>query len=92
MKITNRIVSIFIFVINIYFLPFSFIQIRTFCQTNIFELIIPISISVNMLLLTAILTFKKRYNKNKWLLFTNIFGMLWALFWLYLLITIPIMD
>jgi hypothetical protein len=76
-------------VVNIYFLPFTLIQIKDFFNTSNFELILPISISINVLIVTSALTFKKKFNNNIWLLIINGLGLIFSTFLVYLLLTTP---
>ncbi|OJV26757.1 MAG: hypothetical protein BGO32_07835 [Bacteroidetes bacterium 37-13] len=55
-------------------------------------LILPISLSINLLLISADLTFKTKFNYSVGLLIINGLGLLWSLFWLWLLLTTSKMD
>jgi hypothetical protein len=55
-------------------------------------LILPISLSINLLIISAGLTFKTKFNNSIGLLIINGLGLLWSLFWLWLLLTTPKMD
>jgi hypothetical protein len=55
-------------------------------------LILPISFSINLLLISAGLTFTTKFNNSIGLLVINGLGLLWSLFWLWLLLTTPKMD
>jgi len=55
-------------------------------------LILPISLSINLLLISAGLTFKTKFNNSIGLLIINGLGLLWASFWLWLLLTTPKLD
>jgi len=68
---------------NIYFLPFSFIIIKS--KGGAFGnglLLLPISLSINLLLITAGLTYKTNFNNCIGLLIIIGLGLLWAIFWL----------
>lgn len=89
----NRFFSILIFLINIYFLPFTIIQIATTGGTmGLGLLAIPFTFIINLLLVTAYLAFKNK-NKNSFLLlFINLFGFTFSFLLFLLLITTPKMD
>jgi len=55
-------------------------------------LMLPVSISVNLLLVTSGLSFKKKYSNSVGLLIINSIGLIWAAFWLWINLTIPQMD
>lgn len=83
MKTANWTISTFIILVNVYFLPFSF----SIMKSSGFGLFI--SLPINLLLITAGLTFNSKYYKNKGILILNTLGLLWAFFWLWLLLTVP---
>lgn len=92
LKTTNWTILTLIFLTNIYFLPFTFIETKSYFRTNSFEFILPISLSINLLFITAGLTLKTKFNNSIVLLIFNVLGLLWSLFWLWLLLTTPKMD
>ena len=93
LKTANWTISTLVFLTNIYFLPISFITIKsTGGAFGYGLLILPISLSINLLLVTTGLTFKTKFNKSVGLLIINVVGLLWALFWMWLLLTTPKMD
>ncbi len=53
---------------------------------------LPISLSINALLVSSILVYRKKYSRNKLLLLINLLGLFWSLFWLYLYISTPVID
>jgi hypothetical protein len=55
-------------------------------------LILPISVSINLLLIFSGLTFKKRFNRSIGLLVINSIGLVWAVFWFWVLLTTPKID
>jgi hypothetical protein len=55
-------------------------------------LILPISLSINLLLISAGLTFKTKFNNSIGLLIINGIGLFWSLFWLWLFLTTPKID
>jgi hypothetical protein len=52
-------------------------------------LTLPLTASINLLIIPAVLILKKQYNSSKVLLIINLIGFLWALFLLYLFLTVP---
>lgn len=93
LKATNWTISTLVILTNIYFLPFSFVTIKsTGGAFGYGLLILPISLSINLLLISAGLTFKTKFNNSIGLLIINGLGLLWSLFWLWLLLTTPKMD
>jgi len=55
-------------------------------------LMLPILLSTNLLLITAGLTFRNKFQNSILLLFINGLGLVWNLFWLWLLLTTSKMD
>lgn len=93
MKIANKVLSILIILINFYFLPFTITTIKNLGGPMGYGLsIIPLSLSINVLLISAFLIFKYRFSKSFLLLVINGIGLIWGLFLLWLLLTVPIMD
>lgn len=93
LKTANWTISTLVILTNIYFLPFSFVTIKsTGGAFGYGLLILPISLSINLLLITTGLTFKTKFNKSVGLLIINGLVLLWAFFWLWLLLTTPKMD
>jgi hypothetical protein len=93
LKTANWIISTLIILTNIYFLPFSFVTIKS--TGGVFGyglLLLPISIPINLLLISAGLTFKRKFNQSVGFLIINGLGLLWSLFWLWLLLTTPEID
>ncbi|SFN99062.1 hypothetical protein SAMN05660413_03350 [Salegentibacter flavus] len=92
-KITNLSISTLLILTNLYFLPYSIILLLNKGGSMGYGLLVlPISLSVNLLLLTSGLTFKKRFNKSIALLIINSLGFIWAAFWLWLFLTTPKID
>lgn len=93
MKIANKVLSILIILINFYFLPFTIATIKNLGGPMEYGLsIISLSLSINVLLISAFLIFKNRFSKSFLLLVINGIGLIWGLFLLWLLLTVPIMD
>lgn len=93
MKVANKILSISIILINFYFLPFTIISIRNLIGSIEYGLSsIPLTLSINLLLISAFLVFKDRFSKSMLLLVINALGLVWGLFVLWLLLTVPLMD
>ena len=83
LKAINWTISTLLFLANIYFLPFSFLTLKSTGGAFGYELLIlPISLSINLLLISAGLTFKTKFNNSTGLLIFNGLGLLWSLFWL----------
>lgn len=86
LKTANWTISTLIILTNIYFLPFSFVTIKsTGGPFGYGLLLLPFSLSINFLLITSGFTFKTKFNQSLVLLIVNGLGLLWALFWLWLL-------
>ena len=84
LKKTNRILSTLIILENIYFLYFTFeILIQNGGTWGFGLLVLPISLSINFLILTAGLSFKEKFSKSLGLLIINGIGILWTTFWFY---------
>ena len=93
LNIPNRIIATLIFLTNIYFVPSSYTVIREAGGPMGYGLLmLPILLSTNFLLITAGLTFKDNFKNSIFLLIINGLGLLWNLFWLWLLLTTPKMD
>jgi len=93
LKKTNWTISGLIILTNLYFLPYSFILIlENGGPMGYGLLVLPISFSINLLLLTSGLTFKNRFSRSMGLMFVNAIGLIWASFWLWLILTTPKMD
>lgn len=93
LKTTNWTISTLVMLTNLYFLPCSFIHIlKNGGPMGYGLLVLPISLSVNLLLVTSGLTFKNIYSRSIILMITNALGLIWATFWLWLLLTTPKID
>lgn len=55
-------------------------------------LLVPFSLSINLLMISSGLAFKRKFSKSLGLLIFNSVGLVWALFWLWLLVTTPKID
>ena len=87
MKTANWIISTLLILANLYFLPLSFDIIKsTGGDFGYGLLFLPISLSINLFLITSIMTFKKNFNSSFGLLILNSHGLLWTLFWLWLML------
>jgi hypothetical protein len=81
LKAANWTISTLLILTNIYFLPVSYNTIKsTGGAFGYGLLILPISLSINLLILSAGLTFKIKFNSSIGLLIINGLGLLWALF------------
>lgn len=84
MKKTNKILSTLIILENIYFLYVTFVILNQSGGTWGFGFVVlPISLSINFLILTAGLSFKETFSKSLGLLIINGIGILWTTFWFY---------
>lgn len=93
LKIPNRVIATIIILTNIYFVPLNYTVIRDAGGPMGYGLLmLPILLSTNLLLITAGLTFKEKFKNSIFLLIINGLGLLWNLFWLWLLLTTPKMD
>jgi hypothetical protein len=93
LKKANFTISILIFLANIYFIPFSFITLKNSGGAMGYGLLlVPFSLSINLLMISSGLTFKRKFNKSIGLLIINSVGLVWALFWLWLLLSTPKID
>ena len=93
LKVPNRVLATIIILTNIYFVPLNYTVIRdTGGPMGYGLLMLPFLLSTNFLLITAGLTFKDKFKNSIFLLILNGLGLLWNLFWLWLLLTIPKMD
>jgi len=93
LKNINWTIAILLILSNIYFLPLTFVTLKEMGGAMGYGLLIlPFSLSINLLLITAGLTFKNKFNDSVGLLIINSIGFAWTLFWLYLLISNPKMD
>ena len=90
LKSINSVLAILITLTNIYFVPLSFTIISSAGGPLAYGfLILPILLSTNLLLITASLSFKEKYKNSLYLLIINGLGLLWNLFWLWLLWSTP---
>lgn len=93
LKIVNRTIATIIILTNIYFVPINYAIIRgTGGSMGYALLMLPVLLTTNFLLITAVLVFKDKYKKSIFLLVINSIGLLWNLFWLWLLLTTPSLD
>lgn len=93
LNIPNRVIATIIILTNLYFIPINYTVIReTGGPMGFGLLMLPILLSTNLLLITAGLTFKDKFKNSIFLLILNGLGLVWNLFWLWLLLTTPKMD
>jgi hypothetical protein len=65
---------------NIYFIPFSFITLKNSGGAMGYGLLlVPFSLSINLLMISSGLTFKRKFNKSIGLLIINSVGLVWAI-------------
>lgn len=78
----RKVLSISIILINIYFLWCTFVILKDGGGPMGFGImILPITLSINLLLIPAIMDLNKR-RKGSFSTIINSFGLIWALFWL----------
>lgn len=93
LKIYNRLIAVLIILTNIYFIPMNYEVIKSAGGLMGYGLLrSPFLLLSNLLLITAGLTFTKKYKNSVVLLVVNILGLIWNLFWLWLLLSFPKMD
>ena len=93
LKILNRILAILILILNIYFLPFSFITIKETGGAMGYGLLsLPLTLLINFLIITSVLALNKKYEKSLWILIINFIGFLFAIGLFFLLMLTPRID
>ena len=92
-KTLNKIFAFLIILLNLYFLPFTIVQIISTGGAMGFGLLaIPFTFSINLLLIPAFFALKKKYENNALIFAFNSIGSIIAFALFILLITIPKMD
>jgi hypothetical protein len=82
-RITDIFIPTLIILSNLVFIPLTIQIITTTGGPMGFGLLIlPVTISINLLLLPAILTIVKRNESNTGFKIINLLGLTWSLFWL----------
>jgi hypothetical protein len=90
LNVLNKVVSVLIILLNLYFLPFTVIQIYTSGGAMGFGLMtLPFTLLINLLLIPAILIFKKRFENSIFILILNSTGFIISSLIFFLLITTP---
>ena len=93
LKSINWVLATLIILTNIYFVPLNYTVIRDAGGPMGYGLLmLPVLLSTNFLLITAGLTFRDKFKNSVFLIVINSLGLLWNLFWLWLLLTTPKMD
>jgi hypothetical protein len=93
MKPINRIVAVLIMLLNVYFLPFTVMQIYTSGGAmGIGLMALPFTLLINLLLIPSILIFRKKFEESLLLLILNSIGLLITSLLFLLLITTPNLD
>lgn len=88
LKTANWTISTLVILTNIYFLLASFLIIKSSGGAFGYGLLVlPISLLTNLLLISAGLTFKAKFNNSVVLLVINSLGLMWALFWFWLFLS-----
>lgn len=81
-KIVQRIISSLVIILNFYFIPYTIITlIGQGGPMGYGLLIVPITISINFLMLPAIASLTSRFQKSRPFLMINSLGLVWSLFW-----------
>ena len=89
----NKTTSILILLLNFYFVPFTIIQIYTSGGIMVFGLLTtPITLIINLFLISGYLVFNKKYENSLSLLILNSIGSIFAFLLFILLITTPTID
>jgi hypothetical protein len=92
-KILNKIFAVLIIFLNLYFLPFTIIQIISTGGAMGFGLLaIPFTFSINLLLISAFFALKKKYENNVSIFALNSIGSIIAFVLFILLMITPKMD
>lgn len=92
-EILNKIFAVLIILLNLYFLPFTIIQIiSTGGAMGLGLLAIPFTFSINLLLISAFFALKKKYENNALIFALNSIGSIIAFALFILLMTTPKMD
>lgn len=93
MKKVNLILGVIIIVVNFYFIPVTFNNLLESGGAMGFGLlIIPFTFIINLLLISAYLSFKSKYSKSKTLLIINLIGIIFSISLLWLLFTTPLIG
>ena len=91
--VANKVVAVLLILANIYFIPLSFILLKSKGGPFGYGLLaVPITLSVNLLLISARYSFKSRFNGSYEILMLNCLGLCWAVFWFWLFGTGPLLD
>ena len=92
-KKINRTIAILIILTNLFFIPQTLILIKNSGgPMGLGFIVSPFLLSTNLLLVPAIMTFNSKLKNSIILFVINGIGIIWNLFWLYLLLTVPKMD
>jgi hypothetical protein len=94
LQTSNKIMGGLIILANtLYFIPFLIKIVSNSGGPMGFGLIPGlIAISTAIFLVPAILTFKRSLNSNPIILFFNIIGAIWIMFWAYIILSTPYID
>jgi hypothetical protein len=93
MRILNKILAIIILLLNLYFVPLTFITIKEQGGPMGYGLLtLPITLIINLLIIPGLFTLKKPYEKSVALLIINFIGVCFATFLFLLLISTPRME
>ena len=91
--ILNKIFALLIFILNLYFIPLTIINIVTTSKAAGFSLLgIAFTFVINLLLVTSVLALRKKHSNSLTLLIINFIGAMMGIALLILLISSPLMD
>jgi hypothetical protein len=86
-KTANWTIAILLLLVNGYFLPLTVEIVYTSGGPSGVGLIfLPVSLSINLLLISAGFVFMQKFNKSFKFLVVNTLVMFWALFWFWMLL------
>jgi hypothetical protein len=93
MKRINLILANILIVVNLYFIPVTLINLKENGGPMGFGLLlVPFSFFINLLLIPAYYSFKKKYRSNTFLFVINFIGSIFSISLLWLLFTTPLID
>ena len=93
MKNINKILGVIIIIVNLYFIPVTFINVKESGGTMGFGLLfLPITLLINLLLIPAYFSFKTKYKNSKFLLIINSIGIIFSFILLWLFLSTPVLG
>jgi hypothetical protein len=86
-KTANWTIAFLLLLVNGYFLPLTVeILWTTGGPFGLGLIFLPVSFSINLLLISAGFVFMQKFNKSFKFLIVNTLGLFWALFWFWMLL------